>query len=548
MSILRAAAAVPWWIWAVTAIAFLLRVAAIGYGLPYELDPDEVVFVDSALAMVVNGRFDPSWYGHPGATLLDPLAGLYALYGLGGDLLGAFDSVTTVEDLYHADVSHLFLVGRFLTILVGVGVVVLTYAVSRALRISSFWSAVAMLLVAVSFPMIQYSAIVRTDMFMIFFLLGILLAMVRALDRPSARLFLVAGILLGLAVTSKYPGALGVLPIIVANATLVVGHVVTPRKGLIWLGGAAIAGLATAFMVAPYLFLDWRRTLTAIRSESNFAPLDGLGTGPVGNWWAYVADALPWALGITMTVLAALGLILMLGDRRARMVSVTFWGYLVFIASRGSWWLRWALPLVPLAAIGAAWLVDRADGRLAARVTPRWLRFGRIVVACLLVLPIAVPTLGLVRSLAVTDDSRLRAIEWLEQEVPPGSTLLIDIFTTPVRVDRYDVRIGLLDSLVRWQDLSPKLRPTGFGSIGETWADTPDSLLRAIDREGVDLIVLSGLFVDLLRAEATRFPEMHAVYEALLAAYPVVRTFDADDAPLGYPVLVLDPSATRPAD
>jgi hypothetical protein len=64
----------------------------------------------------------------------------------------------------------------------------------------------------------------------------------------------------------------------------------------------------------------------------------------------------------------------------------------------------------------------------------------------------------------------------------------------------------------------------------------------------VDLIVLSGLFIDLLRAEATRFPEMHAVYDALLAAYPVVREFDADDAPLGYPVLILDPSATRPAD
>jgi hypothetical protein len=247
-------------------------------------------------------------------------------------------------------------------------------------------------------------------------------------------------------------------------------------------------------------------------------------------------------------VLSILGLLLMLTDRHARAASMTFWGYLVFIATRGTGWLRWVLPMVPLAAIGTTWLVDRVDGRLASGAPPRLSWIGRVIVACLLVLPSVVPTLGQVRALAVTDDSRMRAIEWLERELPPGATVLIDTFTTPLPADRYDVRVAFIDGLARWRDISPKLRPTGFGPIGATWTDTPESLLQAIEREGVDMVVVSGLFLERLRAEASDFPEAFAVYEALLNAYPVVQRFDADDAPLGLPVLFLDPSGAPSTD
>ena len=47
--IARALASVPWWLWAIVTVAVVVRIATIGYGLPYELDPDEETFVRAAL-------------------------------------------------------------------------------------------------------------------------------------------------------------------------------------------------------------------------------------------------------------------------------------------------------------------------------------------------------------------------------------------------------------------------------------------------------------------------------------------------------------------
>lgn len=135
-------------------LALLLRLAVVGYGLPYEFDPDERLFVDAAWHMVESGSPDPRWYNAPASTLIDVLGLLYATYGLAGVLAGAFDSVAAAGDAYRADVSHFFLVARIVTALSGVAVVLMTYAVACELRVSRFWAGIAALLMAVSFAMI----------------------------------------------------------------------------------------------------------------------------------------------------------------------------------------------------------------------------------------------------------------------------------------------------------------------------------------------------------------------------------------------------------
>lgn len=69
-----AVASVPWWIWFIAGVALIPRLAMIGYGLPYELSPDEQLFVDSAWRIVERGSPDPSRFGVPAATIIDLLA------------------------------------------------------------------------------------------------------------------------------------------------------------------------------------------------------------------------------------------------------------------------------------------------------------------------------------------------------------------------------------------------------------------------------------------------------------------------------------------
>ena len=65
---------IPWWLWVIAALALVLRLAPIGYGLPYELDTDEHLFVDAAWRMIENGDLDPDWYGNPATPLFAILA------------------------------------------------------------------------------------------------------------------------------------------------------------------------------------------------------------------------------------------------------------------------------------------------------------------------------------------------------------------------------------------------------------------------------------------------------------------------------------------
>ena len=236
------------------AVALVARLTTIGYGLPYELDPDERDFVEHAWRMIEDGRFDPQWYGHPAATLMGILAFLYAIYGAVGTALGAFDGMAAVGDAYRADVTQLFLIGRLVSVVSGVAVVALVYAIGRELRMRAVWAALAALLVALSIPMIHFSSIVRSDIPMVALMLAVVLVSLRILDRPSGRSFLVAGALLGLCVTTKYPGLLAAVPIFYANLVVVAER--RTDRGLLWLAGAAVASVVVAFIVAPYLFLN----------------------------------------------------------------------------------------------------------------------------------------------------------------------------------------------------------------------------------------------------------------------------------------------------
>ena len=332
--------AIPPVVWIILILALLLRLMIAGYGLPQELYSEEQVYVRGALRMIGQRTLDPGWYGHPASTLMDGLAAVYAIHGWLGVLSGASESISAVAREYRADVSHFFLVGRVFTTLVGVAGVLVTYALARELRVSAFWAAVAALLVTLSALMIRYAATVRSDMLQILFMLLMTLIMVRALSRPAGIAFVIAGACLGLSVASKYPGLLGVVPILAAAATLTYERRVTPLRAFVWLVLAAVASLVATFVAGPYLFINLSGTLAAIGHEARNEHLGATSEGILGALWEYVSQALPMALGLIATTIGVVGAAIMLADRRARLPALLFWAYLLFISVLSLWWER----------------------------------------------------------------------------------------------------------------------------------------------------------------------------------------------------------------
>lgn len=531
---------VPWWVWLITSIALTIRLIVVPYGLPYEFDADERSFVGAAWQAVANGRGDPGWYANPASLLLDVLGLLYATYGLVGMLGGAFDSIPEVTEAYFADVSHFFIIGRVVTAVSGVAVVIMTYVVARRLHVTAFWAATAALLIALSGAMIQFSSVVRADMLTSAFLLATVVASLNAIDWPSARAFIVGGVCLGLAVTSKWPGALAVVPLIVANATLVIERRITQRRGLLWLGGATLAALVIAAVVGPYLIVNWADTIDALRTENRTSELGASGQGLPVNLWRYLTEALPWGLGVPATVIGVAGTAVMLGMRRPRAVALTFWLFLLFISFLSLWWLRWALPLMPLLAIAAAFVLTEADRRMVELRPGPWIGSARLAIAAVMVLPLVPPTLETVAAQATNADTRIRAVEWIEANVPVGTAILIDSSTTQLRSDRYDVHIVYGGELLPWSRLHRKVRPEGyFGIIATEWRDAPEALISRIEEAGIRYVVLGDSWIDLVRTQASTSPHLLATYEALVERYPTIERFDRADAATGPALSIL---------
>jgi hypothetical protein len=134
--LLRAAARLPWWVVSLAALALVIRLTLVGFGLPYELDPDMRDFVESAWRMIEQGRWDPRWYGHPEGTLMGVMALLYAGYAATGVAVGAFDGSAAVGQAYRSDVTDFFLMARVVTALSGTAVVLMTYALLRRIEAS----------------------------------------------------------------------------------------------------------------------------------------------------------------------------------------------------------------------------------------------------------------------------------------------------------------------------------------------------------------------------------------------------------------------------
>ncbi len=201
----------------ILALAVWLRITGIGFGLPYLYHPDEPSKVAAAENIVRTGDLNPHYFAKP-TLLIYANALLYAAYlewgkatgrlTSGADLAPPEQLVMGVGRIATPDVMVL---GRLLSVAVGALVVLLTYSVGK--RFLRDWVAAlfAALIVAVSFQQVVQSHYIEVNVFLTAALLGVAWASLRLYERGGRTSYLLAGFLVGIAITSKYPGVVGIV-------------------------------------------------------------------------------------------------------------------------------------------------------------------------------------------------------------------------------------------------------------------------------------------------------------------------------------------------
>jgi hypothetical protein len=417
---------------AVCALAAALRFVSIGHGLPATFNPDEVPILNRALALGA-GSLNPRNFLYPSLYFYAAFAWEGVFY-LAGRAAGVFTSLGAFQRQYFTDPTTLFLAARTLTALFGIATVAALYWYGRRLY-GPTAGLVAALFLAVAPIAVRDAQYVKLDVPVALFVVlshAMLAAIVTDPATASARkAWLLAGLFAGLAISTHYYAGLAVISIAVVAAV----HATRTGQWRSAFGLLVLAGIAciAGFLIGtPFLPFEPRiaiRDISVLREVNIDRAVGGGRAFP--SLGAYAKLLFSDALGWPVCLLAAAGFAWAIVEDRGRgLLLVSFAAVYLAFVSHTVPMTRYLNIVLPMFALAAAFTVVRlAD------------RFGRRAPAAAAAIAVAALVPGLLLSIRtdrflLQKDTRALAKEYIESRVPPGSSILVQPYSAPVRQSR----------------------------------------------------------------------------------------------------------------
>ncbi|HKY38903.1 MAG TPA: glycosyltransferase family 39 protein, partial [Polyangiaceae bacterium] len=306
----------------------------------------------------------------------------------------------------------------------------------------------AALFLALSYLHVRDSHFGTVDVPLTFVATLALAMIVRARQASSARSNLLAGLLVGLAVSTKYNAVALLAPLLWCQLLQLEAAQKSERlqRVLRWYLPALVA-IAVGFVLGtPYSVLDYatfsRDVIYELVDKGRSLPALDLGPG----WLYHARVTLPHGVGLPLLLTALAGAVLWLRrDLRTALLLLGFpVAWYMGVGSSHYVFVRYVVPLAPALCIFAAYAVERftlfLEQRWGAGLRARLL----LALACsgLMVLPLynVVQWNRLVR----LEDTRVLAADWIERNVPSGQTVGLmgpvymrpDLWSTALQMQR----------------------------------------------------------------------------------------------------------------
>jgi 4-amino-4-deoxy-L-arabinose transferase-like glycosyltransferase len=418
---------------ALLAVALGLRVVGLQYGLPYStlLDPDEQSIVPRAWKMVHGFGLDPHWFDYP--TLV-----LYAQ--------APFQAWNDAPSI---------LTARIVIVVFGLAAVAAAWWLGRR-AYDTLAGVVGGAFVAVQTTSVAYSHAAVTDVPLEAGVAASLALMV------SNRLAW-AGVVAGLATSTKYPGVFLLVPLVVAGWG-------QWRRLALSIG----LGAATFLAASPFVLVHPSRAWDDATRVQRLARDGWLGfENDSYSLFSFTAEL--WhTLGPALIVSVAGLVVAIVARRKADLVLVSFVVvYFVDLLTLRAHFDRYLLPLVPVLGVLA--------GRLRA-LAP--------VTLLLLIVPL---TYSVRHDITLTKtDTRVIAARWIQQHVPSSAGLAAES-STPILKRR----------------ILPLLLP------GPGRPSDPNRDVARLRRQGIEYVLVTGAVADRVLAAKSHYPSEVRFYDQL---------------------------------
>jgi 4-amino-4-deoxy-L-arabinose transferase-like glycosyltransferase len=408
--------------WVVLVGALAIRLIGVTWALPYLYHPDEAGNYGVFHTMVRDRTLNPRWFHYP--SLFFEIQAL---------VHGAYEVVasTSLPVLQTGANGVMYssgplLAGRAVTVLTGVALVGAGMTLAWTLTQRQSMTALAGALLAVHPILVRNARWVTPDTLVGLTVTVALVAAVLVARRPLPKYYLIAGVAIGLAVSSKYNAGIVVVALVVAH--------VLAKGDIRSLGLAAIAA-ATAFLVTtPFAVFDFGTFARDVWFE-----IRHYSTGHAGYEGDSLGTNIAWLWNATGPLLLMLFLVpwVTATVRRLLIVPLAFvvaYGALVGLARVR--FERNLVPLIPaLLVIASVVIVDVLARRRVLALTA----------AALALWP---ASFALRDARDALRDERADARMWIARNMPSKSTIIVDAYAPYVDPNRFDavaVNFALLE-------------------------------------------------------------------------------------------------------
>jgi hypothetical protein len=420
-------------------LAIVLRVAGLQYGLPAVYNPDEVAIMARALTFAT-GTLNPH-------NFLYPTLYFYVLFAWVGIYLawvwvtGGVASIGELQRLYFTNPAGIYTAGRTLGVAAGTATVLALYRLTS--RIADERTAIAAAVFLAVAPLhVRDSHYIKHDVPATLAIVAAYLAIVRLWPGirstdPRTRDTLIAGAACGVAFSTHYYCVfLGVpLALAVAYGWRAKGPLECLRQLILAGAAAMVVFLALSPFIAVEPLTAWRDVVANRQIVVDRA----VATGAFAPAWRYLEMLWAETVGRPVALLAAIGCIWMIAAAPARAALLLAFPipFLMFISNTAPA-SRYLNPVLPFVAIFAAWTLSRLAAIVGGRPAVFW------TAAALAAAPALYASVAWDRFLR-QDDTRTQARQFIEANVPPGATILIQPYSASLTPSRE----GLTEALTR---------------------------------------------------------------------------------------------------
>lgn len=426
----------------ILAFAAFLRFAGVYPGYPGH--PDEAPY-GSAYTMIMKGNLDPARYDYPGGIalihwlvfklLFIPLYwAIFYIEHIGQIVDGGlkipltqlnYDRYFRIAILGRQDMNILYW-GRYITAAFGVGVVYLTYFLSKKLfgSLVGFSSA---FFVAVNFREVLNSHIGLLDIYNAFFLLLSIIVVFKMLETPSRKIYFFAGIVNAFYFSTKFQ-VFSFAPFLLAHLSLCYqkskGGITLFIKSIFSLNFILVLVIIPILVaiINPYHLINFK---LFIKTQTYVAAKYGIGTNVLNVY--PIAYLYQIGIGEILSLLFLLGVILGLVKytfKTVLLLSVVVPFLYVFLYySRGGFYTRNFVTVTPILLIFAGISIH-----FFYEVILRWVKRKQIVYLVCFLLVLIASWSNMEKSLIIVKEySKPWNINilssWLVKNIPEGSTI-----------------------------------------------------------------------------------------------------------------------------